>query len=96
MDRDGLSEKALEKRSGVSQKGINKILNKQSAPTVTTIAKLAQAFRIEPWQLLMPPGKHASDKEWQSLLQAYASASPEGRDLILRLAERETRRPEAN
>lgn len=91
MDREGLSEAALAKRSGVSQKGINKILNGESAPTLDTVDKLSAAFGLNLWHLIMPnlPDDLISSPSIERLYSFYTSASPEGREYIDRVAKRE-------
>lgn len=52
MDHHGWSEHDLAKRSGVSQKAINNLLNVKSAPTLDTIDMLAAAFEMRLCELV--------------------------------------------
>lgn len=91
MRQNGLSEKALEKRSGVAQKTINNILNRVSSPTLDTVEKLAQSFGLTGWHLIMPslPDDLVSSQSIEKLYKSYLNSSAEGRDHISRVAERE-------
>ena len=56
MDRRGInSQAALAKKSGLSQQMINFVVNGKSSISVTRLASIAKALRLEPWQLLLPP-----------------------------------------
>lgn len=91
MRKEKLSEQALAKRAGVAQKTINKILNNQSAPTLDTISRLAAAFGLNNWHLIMPnlPDELISSKDLERLYKSYILASQEGREYIVHAAERE-------
>lgn len=91
MKREQLSEEALEKRSGVAQKTINNILNEASAATLDTLDKIAGAFGLTAWHLIMPnlPDELISSPSMEKLYRSYVSASKEGRALIEHVAERE-------
>lgn len=91
MRREGLSEERLATRAGVAQKTINKILNNQSAPTLDTVDKIAEAFGINLWHLVMPalPEELISSPSIEALYNAFKSASPRGREHISLVAERE-------
>lgn len=63
--------------AGVDQRTIGRILNCERAPTASQIEKIAKAFNIEPWQLLLPqldpsdPPTHvlrrSQDEAWRGL-----------------------------
>lgn len=93
MDQEGLSEAALSRRtgSGVSQKAINNILNQRQACTIETADKLARAFELDLWCLLLPrfPEDPAVIEAMRRLYESFSIASPEGRELINKVAERE-------
>lgn len=46
------SEDALAKKAGIAQKTANNILNIRGDPTLKTLVKVADALRVEPWELL--------------------------------------------
>lgn len=82
--RPGLSTQAkLGQAAGVDQRTIGRILNCEHAPTAAQIEKIARAFSIEPWQLLLPqldPGdppthvlRRSEDDAWQSMRVAAAT-----------------------
>lgn len=93
MDRESLSEAALSRRTGghVSQKAINNILNQRQACTIETADKLARAFDLDLWCLFLAelPEDPAVVESIRRLYQSYSVASPEGRELIDKVAERE-------
>jgi transcriptional regulator with XRE-family HTH domain len=91
MDLRGYSEAALARISDVSQKGINKILNQKGSATLDTLDKLAAAFGLNSWHLLMPdlPEELLSSKSLEKLYSSYRKAGPEGRKYIDHVAERE-------
>lgn len=44
----------LEEKSGVGQNTISRILNAGEDSRIETVAKLAKAYDLQPWQLLVP------------------------------------------
>lgn len=54
------SQSELKRRSGVSQATIGRILRKEAAATVETLAALAGAYGLEGWQLMVP-GMHPTN-----------------------------------
>lgn len=93
MEMENLSEPALAKRSGVSQRTINNILRIEKAPTLDTVDKLAAAFGLNLWHLIMPslPEDLVRSPSLEKLYRAYIKASPDGREYIDRVAEREAK-----
>ena len=91
MRQEKLSEDALGKRAGLSQKAINNILNGKSAPSIDTLDKIAVAFGLQGWHLIVPnlPTELLNSPSIEKLYRSFATASPEGRELIERVAERE-------
>jgi len=91
MRKEKLSEQALAKRAHVAQKTINKILNGQSAPTLDTVDKLAFAFSITSWQLIMPnlPEELISSGSLEKLYKSYIQATEKGREYLIHVAEHE-------
>lgn len=51
----GYSIAELSKRSGVSARAINYILNKERKPNVQLVSQIAQGLGCNTWDLLMPP-----------------------------------------
>lgn len=91
MKKEKLSEDMLGKRSGVAQKTINNILNGESSPTIDTLDKLAGAFGLNSWHLILQdlPENLIHSPSIAKLYKAYISASEEGRELIDHVAARE-------
>lgn len=79
------------KKAGLSQKTISNILNRRKDTQLSYVEKLAGAFGLSPWHLMLPE----LDKEVigngrvDRLLLDFISASDHGRDVISRIAEHE-------
>lgn len=93
MLEKGWSQRRLAKESGASYKAINKLVNGESAPTSDTVDKLAAAFDLAPWQLSLPipPDELGTSGRFRVLLNYYLQSSPDSRDEIHRVAERESK-----
>ena len=91
MDLEQLSESALHRRSGVSQKAINNILNGVSGGSLSSVDKLAKAFGLKAWHLIMPnlPNDLISGNTIEKLYRAFIQSDPKGREYTLHVAERE-------
>ena len=91
MKKNEVSERTLEKLSGVSQKQINNIRNEVHTPSLDTIEKIATVFGIAGWHMIMPelPESLLESPAIENLVKSYTKASEEGREVILKLAERE-------
>ena len=92
MDSEGVSEHWVADKSGVSQKAINKILKCESSPGIETIDKVAKAFGLHGWQLQLQTfaADVMNSPDMQKLLENYVAASPESRQYINRIAEKES------
>lgn len=83
-----LTQDGLKARSGISQAQISNILRKAQNPQLDTLAAIAGAFGLEPWQLLQPtealerPGGEGLAK----LSDFYLRCDSEGRAVILAVA----------
>ncbi len=91
MEREGMTQLKLAKRSGVSQRTISNVLNESHEPGVETVDQLARVFKLKGWQLQMsdlPPELLGSDYVDRTV-GALVQASPKGRQMIAELAERE-------
>lgn len=91
MDLHEWSERLLAAKSKVSQKTVNKVLNQESAATVETTEKLAKAFGLNGWQLMLPdlPTDLLDSPSLQQLFENYVSSSGAGREYIHRIAAKE-------
>jgi transcriptional regulator with XRE-family HTH domain len=91
MDVNGLTQVQVAKRAGVSQRHISNVLNAAQEPGIEKINKIAQAFGLHGWQLQMPnlPEDMLTDGRVTRVIDALTRATPEGREMIERLAERE-------
>ncbi len=79
MKREKLSEESLAKKAGVAQKTVNKILNGLSAPTLDTLDRIAGAFGLTSWHLIIPnlPDELISSPSIERLYKSYSEASEE-------------------
>ena len=51
----GLSQQALSERSGIGYRTITRLESSGANPRLSTLETLAKVFRVEPWQMLLPP-----------------------------------------
>lgn len=93
MERDGLSAMVLGKKSKVAQKTVWKILNGKSAPNLDTVDKLAAAFGVTAWHLIMPnlPDELLSDRKIEQVVSLYVQAEDKVREYIHHVADREAK-----
>lgn len=91
MDLEVLSEAAVAKRSKVSQKAINNILNGTSGGTLNSVDKIADAFGLTAWHLIMPnlPDELIAGKSIEKLYNSFITSDEAGREYTLHVAERE-------
>jgi Helix-turn-helix. len=97
MKINKVSQKELERRSGVSQATISNLINPASntkySPTAAILEKIAKAFNIKLWQLLIPniPPELLASRTIEKVLENFVAADNQGRDAISRIAEAELR-----
>lgn len=53
-DRTLKTQEALAERARVGQRTVSRILRGEQSPTLKVVEKLAGAFDLEPWQMLVP------------------------------------------
>lgn len=84
MDAMGWSEHELARRSRVSQKAINNLLNKTNGCTITTADKLARPFGLTGWQLMLEniPADAAFGGTLTQIIAKFLKADPKGREFI--------------
>jgi len=71
------------KASGVTRKSINNIGDNRHDPRLSSIEAIAEAFDLEPYQLLMP----GLNSDLLLLYRAYNDANESGRELLTQAAE---------
>lgn len=87
------SNRDLARQSGVSDRMIGRILNRESSATVDIVEKLGRPFGLTGWEMIMPK-LHLDllrSGKLERLIENYYMASDEGRDLIDHIAEREAK-----
>jgi transcriptional regulator with XRE-family HTH domain len=91
MAMRGLTQPQLAKKAGVAQRTISNILSASNEPGIEKINKIARVFGLQGWQLQMPniPDDMLSGAVVTRVIDALTRATPEGREMIERLAERE-------
>jgi transcriptional regulator with XRE-family HTH domain len=84
------SEHDLAKRSGVSQKAINNLLNRTTGCTITTAHKLAAPFGLTGWQLMIQdiPADAAFASTLTHIVCKFLKSDASGRAFILNAADR--------
>jgi transcriptional regulator with XRE-family HTH domain len=88
MDEAGWTQMELQARSGVSQKSISKILGRKMVPTIDLADKLAAAFGLSGWHIIMPdlPRDLSTNTAIEKLFRDYLASSQRGRDFIAHVA----------
>ncbi|WP_435310663.1 helix-turn-helix domain-containing protein [Primorskyibacter sedentarius] len=91
LDREQLSEHQLAKRAGIAQKTVNNMLNQNGSPTLDNVDKVAAAFGLSMWHMILPdlPDELLRGNSIERLYRAYIDADHDGREHINRIAERE-------
>lgn len=81
----------LSKRSKVSQRTISNILTNEKVPTLDTVDKIASAFGLNLWHLIMPKliEDLESDTSIRLVYEQFFQANDQGKHFILSVAERE-------
>lgn len=84
------SEHDLAKKSGMSQKAINNLLNMSTGCTITTAEKLAKPFGLTGWQLMAGelPADVAFGNSLTQIVVKFLKTDDKGRALIRDVAER--------
>lgn len=84
----GISQNELARRSNVSQKQVNNIVQQRTGCGIDALAALAGALGVAPWILLVEDASRLIDSrlKLEKLVAQYADMTPEKRaalDLIL-------------
>ena len=89
----GYTQEQLVKRSGVSRRTIGSALKGENATSIEKAEKLANAFGLEGWHLIMPnlPRDIEETKHLSDLVKNYIASSNDGKEMIERVAEREAK-----
>jgi transcriptional regulator with XRE-family HTH domain len=76
MNRRGWNQEQLAKRADMSQTHVGNVLRKTASPTSTVIGKLAKAFGVADWLLIVPnvPVELLDSNEIPALLQTWLTA----------------------
>jgi transcriptional regulator with XRE-family HTH domain len=74
MTDQKLAASSLAKRAGISPKTLNNILNSRHSPQLDVLAKVADALKVELWQLWLPdmPADLAHDETFPRLVKTAA------------------------
>lgn len=93
METMGWNQVDVSKRSGVSQKSISKILRSEMVPTIELADKLAAAFGLSGWHLIMPdlPRDLIGSTSLEKLFKDFILSDDAGRELIQHVAAREAK-----
>jgi transcriptional regulator with XRE-family HTH domain len=67
----------------VDRKSVNNLLKKRYSPNIETIEKLAKAFKMDVYFLLMP----VEQKGFTMVCRAYSDTDERGREILLDLAD---------
>lgn len=88
-----IDEKTLSQKSGVSLRMIYYVLNGERKPTIEIADKIASAFNITGWQLILPnlTDDLIKSGKLDKLMADYAHCSKESQEYIFHVAEREAK-----
>lgn len=91
MNEAGWTQVELAERSGVSQTAISKVLRGEMIPTIEFAEKLASAFGLSGWHIIMPdlPGDLLRNGTLEQLFRDFLASSSSGRQFISQVATRE-------
>lgn len=94
MQATNWNQVELAKRSTVSQKSISKILRGEMVPTIELADKLAAAFGLSGWHIIMPdlPRDLVGSTTIEKLFKDFVLSDDDGREMLLRMAAREAKR----
>lgn len=89
MEKSGLSEAEVSRRSGVSKKSVNNMLNARHAPNLDHVDAVASVFGLNLWHMILPnlPDELIASKSIDDLIAHYSRADQRGRESIDRVAE---------
>lgn len=91
MSIAGDSEHSLAKKVGIRQSTISNMLSGRHRIDIEKAEAIANVYGLEGWHLLLKdlPRDLRESKTISKLFASYIKSSPEGRDLINRIADRE-------
>lgn len=98
LESEGMELEALAKKSGVSSRMIRFILKQERVASIEITDRLAEAFGLTGWQLIMPNliGGLSEIKHVDALIQDWFKADEDGRKFIESAAHREAERHVVN
>jgi transcriptional regulator with XRE-family HTH domain len=93
MSEHALTETALAKRAGLSQKLINNTLHSRSVSKLDTVEKLARPFGLKAWHLLIPDVDFHSANNGQlgDLVSRFHELTPELQTAVSAIIGRHSR-----
>lgn len=92
-----MKESDLVRKTGLSQRTINNILNPDRdpnhSPRMEVVDKVGQALKVDGWVLLIPGIKVevSESPKFKNLVYGYNKANQEGRDYISYVTEKEAK-----
>ena len=91
LNLNSWSRKDLARKAGISSRMVTYIINQERAATIEVAESIGKAFGVNGWVMISPNLTPDSYKKIETLTQNYINTSPEGRDLIDMIADREAR-----
>lgn len=92
MRETNINTETLSRMSGVSKRGIDYILSGERKASVEIAGKLAEAFGLNAWQLIMPSLQYdiAKPGVLDKLIENYSNCPPTSREYISHVAQRDS------
>jgi transcriptional regulator with XRE-family HTH domain len=86
-----LSRTDLAKKAGISPKTLNNLLNGRHAPQLDVLTKIADALKVDLWQLWLPefPADMAHDDTFPHLIETASKLTPTALKAVSRMADLE-------
>lgn len=91
MVHQQMSPAVLARRASISPKTLNNVLKARHAPQLDVLTKIADALKVELWQLWLPEiaADMAHDETFPRLLETASKLNPDALKAVARLADLE-------
>lgn len=93
MQMNDWDQKTLANKAGIAQKTISNMATMSNSASIDNIAKVAKAFRVPSWLLIMPgiTRETVASNKIPTLVTNYIHSTDTGREYIDRVSEQESK-----